>query len=439
MENVNLLALINLFSGIGNSLASPFFPYLNTKFPLTDAILGWIISTYSLASTLFNSLVPFLIKKYSHLKLLFISAFFEAVCTILYSCLIYFPSFKTFLLIIFLLRIIHGCCSSMIGVVVYSLAVSLSEEEKAKIYLTNMEIGWSLGKIIGPIIGAICFRFGGYILPFTFLGMILFISLLLVNKINLKFQLKEEINENEDKNKKRNDESGNFVYSAEAWIILFGFVIGIVVDCYFYPCLTYHLTYNYGLSISFASLFFTVPIIVYIIAVGILNNYQNNLGIYIAYTLGLIFTALGPLFVYPIKIIPKNIFFVLFGLILIGVGQAPIFVQGFVLLTNIIKKINPNKDEITLNDISSTLNNITIDIGGFIGPIIGGFLTTKYNFNICCFIIFFVSCVYLIIFFVYFYKDIKNDLYLIFGKREDNKEDNSNEKALLIEKKNEEL
>ena len=439
MENVNLLALINLFSGIGNSLASPFFPYLNTKFPLTDAILGWIISTYSLASTLFNSLVPFLIKKYSHLKLLFISAFFEAVCTILYSCLIYFPSFKTFLLTMFLLRIIHGCCSSMIGVVVYSLAVSLSEEEKAKIYLTNMEIGWSLGKIIGPIIGAICFRFGGYILPFTFLGMILFISLLLVNKINLKFQLKEEINENEDKNKKRNDDIGNFVYSAEAWIILFGFVIGIVVDCYFYPCLTYHLAYNYGLSISFASLFFTVPIIVYIIAVGILNNYQNNLGIYIAYTLGLIFTALGPLFAYPIKIIPKNIFFVLFGLILIGVGQAPIFVQGFVLLTNIIKKINPNKDEITLNDISSTLNNITIDIGGFIGPIIGGFLTTKYNFNICCFIIFFVSCIYLIIFFVYFYKDIKNDLYIIFGKGEDNKEDNSNEKALLIEKKNEEL
>ena len=53
MENVNLLALINLFSGIGNSLASPFFPFLNTKFPLTDATLGWIISTYSLASTIF--------------------------------------------------------------------------------------------------------------------------------------------------------------------------------------------------------------------------------------------------------------------------------------------------------------------------------------------------------------------------------------------------
>ena len=439
MENVNLLALINLFSGIGNSLASPFFPYLNTKFPLTDATLGWIISTYSLASTLFNSLVPFLIKKYSHIKLLFTSAFFEASCTILYSCLIYFPSYKIFLLIIFLLRIIHGCCSSMIGVIVYSLAVSLSEKEKAKIYLTNMEIGWSFGKIIGPIIGAICFKFGGYILPFIFLGMVLYISLILVKKINLNFKINEEMDDNDKKNKKRNDDIGNFVYSAEAWIILFGFVIGIVVDCYFYPCLTNHLTNNYGLSISLASLFFTVPIIVYIITVGILNNFPNNLGIYFAYTLGLIFTAFGPLFVYPITILPKNIFFVLFGLTLIGAGQAPIFVQGFVLLTNIIKKISPNKDEITLNDISSTLNNITIDIGGFIGPIIGGFLTTKYNFNICCFIMFIISCVYLIIFFVYFYKDIKNDLHLIFGIKDENKEDNSTEKEMLIEKKNEEL
>ena len=441
MENVNLLALINLFSGIGNSLASPFFPFLNTKFPLTDATLGWIISTYSLASTIFNSLVPFLIKKYSHLKLLYISAFFEAFCTILYSSLIYFPSYKIFLLTIFILRIIHGCCSSMIGVVVYSLAVSLSEKEKAKIYLTNMEIGWSLGKIIGPIIGAICFKFGGYILSFLFLGMVLYFSLILVNKINLKFKtLDEEINENnEDKNKKRNDDIGNFIYSTEAWIILFGFVIGIVVDCYFYPCLTNHLTNNYGLSISFASLFFTVPIMVYIITVGILNNFQNNLGIYIAYTLGLIFTALGPLFVYPITILPKNIFFVLFGLVLIGAGQAPIFVQGFVLLVNIIKKISLSKDEVTLNDISSTLNNITIDIGGFIGPIIGGFLTTKYDFNICCFIMFIVSGVYLIIFFLYFYKDIKNELYIMFTNREIDKNNNDSEMEMLIEKNNEQL
>ena len=126
MDNINLLALINLFSGVGNSLASPFFPSLNSKFILTDAILGWIISTYSLASTLFNPLVPFLIKKFSHIKLLCLAAILEACCTILYGFLIFLPSYNILLPIFFILRIIHGCNSSIIGVVVYSLAVSLS-------------------------------------------------------------------------------------------------------------------------------------------------------------------------------------------------------------------------------------------------------------------------------------------------------------------------
>ena len=435
MENIYLLATINLFSGIGNSLASPFFPFLNTKFKLTDAVLGWIISTYSLSSTLFNSFVPFLIKKYSHIKLLLFAAFFEALCTILYGFMIYFPSYKIFLFFIFLLRIIHGCCSSIIGVVVYSLAVSLSEKEKTKINLTNMEIGWSLGKILGPIIGAICFKFGGYILPFLFLGFLLFFSLFLAKKIKLEFKNNEEINID----KKSDDEIMNFIHSAETWIILFGFVIGIVVDCYFYPCLTYHLTNNYGLNISIASLFFTVPIIVYIVTVGILNHNKKQLGVYITYTIGLIFTTLGPLFVYPITILPKKILFVLFGLFLIGAGQAPIFVQGFVLLTNIIRIISKNKDEIFLNDISSTLNNITIDIGGFIGPIIGGFLTTKYNFNICSFIMFIVSGIYLIIFLAYFLQNIKLEFDDIIGKKEQVKNDidDINEKEMLIEKNDE--
>ena len=437
MENINLLALINLFSGVGNSLASPFFPSLNIKFILPDVILGWIISTYSLASTLFNSLVPFLIKKYSHIKLLFFAAFFEASCTILYGFLIYFPSYKIFLFTIFILRIIHGCCSSMIGVVVYSLAASLSEKEKTKINLTNMEIGWSLGKIIGPIIGAICFKFGGYVAPFILMGMTLYISVLLVINIEIKFDINEEVNSEDKKN--NNDEISKIFFKAEAWIILFGFVIGIVIDCYFYPCLTYHLNNNYNLSISLASLFFTVPIIIYIISVYILNNYHNKFGIYLTYTFGLICTALGPLFLYPITPLPKNILFVLLGLILIGIGQAPIFVQGFVLLLNIVKKISPNKDEIFLNDISSTINNITIDIGGFIGPIIGGFITTKYNFNICCIIMFAVAFIYLIVFIIYFWKNIKNDDFDDKDKDEIKFIINNNEQERLIENKGEDI
>ena len=95
-----------------------------------------------------------------------------------------------------------------------------------------------------------------------------------------------------------------------------------------------------------------------------------------------------------------------------------------------------------MNDISSTLNNITIDIGGFIGPIIGGFLSTKYNFNICCFIMFFVAFIYLIIFLFYFSENIKNEIYSMLNERGEIIEDeinNNNEKEKLIEKKKEDV
>ena len=190
-----------------------------------------------------------------------------------------------------------------------------------------------------------------------------------------------------------------------------------------------------------SSLFFTVPIIIYMISAYVLNNYPNKLGTYFTYTFGLICSALGPLFLYPVYPIPKNILFVIFGLILIGIGQAPIFVQGLVLLLNIIKKISPNKDEISLNDIASTLNNIAIDVGGFCGPIIGGFISTKYSFNICCFIMVVVAFIYLIIFIIFFWKNIKSDDFEGDDKDKDEIKFliNKGEQEKLIENKNDEI
>jgi hypothetical protein len=47
-----------------------------------------------------------------------------------------------------------------------------------------MEIGWSLGKVVGPVIGSICFKFGGYVAPFILLGLASYTSLLLVKNIS---------------------------------------------------------------------------------------------------------------------------------------------------------------------------------------------------------------------------------------------------------------
>ena len=135
MKNSSLFLLINTLSGMGYSLAAPLFPSLGDNEILTEAILGWIISTYSLAGTILTPFVPYLTKRYNRVTLLIISTFLEATCTLLYGFLNYLNNFYALMIIIFTLRTIHGICSAIIGVLVYSLTISLTDENELELAL----------------------------------------------------------------------------------------------------------------------------------------------------------------------------------------------------------------------------------------------------------------------------------------------------------------
>ena len=62
------------------------------------------------------------------------------------------------------------------------------------------------------------------------------------------------------------------------------------------------------------------------------------------------------------------------------------------------------------NDISSSIYNLTFDIGDFCGPIIGGFLSTHFGFKNCCLFVSLIILFYSIFFLIYFKKDIYSDI-----------------------------
>ena len=70
-------------------------------------------------------------------------------------------------------------------------------------------------------------------------------------------------------------------------------------------------------------------------------------------------------------------------------------------------------DELTANDIATSLNNIFVAIGEFSGPVIGGSITSYLGFNYCCFFVSIFIFIYFILFSFYFYNEIiskfKND------------------------------
>ena len=113
--------------------------------------------------------------------------------------------------------------------------------------------------------------------------------------------------------------------------------------------------------------------------------------------------------IYPIPPIPKNILFVIIGLILIGGGGVLIFNPGLFFLSIEIKNIDNETDELTVNDITSSIHYFTNNISDFFGPILGGIFSTYFGFKNCCFIISFEIFFYWIFYTIYFHKNILED------------------------------
>ena len=125
-------------------------------------------------------------------------------------------------------------------------------------------------------------------------------------------------------------------------------------------------------------------------------------------SIGLFFISVGSYFTYPVPPIPKSLLSVIFGLMFIGLGGAPIFVSGLLALSKAVKE--SKIDEKTANDISSAMNNLSVSIGDLLGHILGGFFATNFGFKYCCLFISLIMFKFFAFFFIYFYKDIKSDL-----------------------------
>ena len=402
--NINLiLFFMNMFSGMGFSILSPLFPAFGIKNGLTESLIGWVIGVFALSSTCISPFTPRLIKRFTRIKLLQISTFCEASSTLLYGIISYINSFYALLIFMFIIRIIHGCCCGIIGTLVFSLTISLSKPSEVQKALGNLEIAWCIGITSGPIFASIFYKIGGYHLPFLMLGSFLYISFYLSTKVA---QVKTE---SEEKNDGDPPFLKYFAY-CDVILILGVFFSGYIAQSFFFPSLTNHLKKEFGLSVSISSLFFIIIAISNFIILHFLDSVTKKFGHYGTSCIGLIIVSFGVLMIYPYPPIPKSIICIIFGFVLIGGGGVPVFIPGLVALSKHIKKIDPNVDDLSVNDITSAINFLTINIGDFSGPIIGGFLSTNLGFKYSCLIISSFIILYCLIFFIYFYKYIFNDI-----------------------------
>ena len=191
LKNTTLFLIINMLSGMGYSLVSPLIPTMGKKDNLSEGVLGWIIGIFPIYGSLFTPLVPILCRKFSRINLLCFATFCEASCTICYGLLIFVSNLNILMIIIFSLRILHGCCSAIIGTLVYSLTILLADKDSTQSSLGKLEIAWAVGCSSGPLFASFFYNIGGYSLPFIASGMCLYISVYLSRQVDAKI-LKED-------------------------------------------------------------------------------------------------------------------------------------------------------------------------------------------------------------------------------------------------------
>ena len=174
-HKIYLLFTINTFTSMGYSIIAPLFPVLGEKMSLTENLLGWIISIYSLANFIITPFVPQIVYTIGRKKLFYSSNILLASSILLYGFLVYIKNYYLFLFISFGIRILNGLSGGVTSTLIYSIGVSLSPAEEIVKTLGYLEIAWSLGVSIGPILASCLYHFGGFSLPFYTIGILFFI------------------------------------------------------------------------------------------------------------------------------------------------------------------------------------------------------------------------------------------------------------------------
>lgn len=177
---------------------------------------------------------------------------------------------------------------------------------------------------------------GGFALPFYILVALLFISVYLIHYLHLPSM-------------HPNEHTPNFIqalFDINIIITLLPVVLYLLSNTFYFPSLTNHLMFKWGLSVKSASLFFVLQF---------LDKFTNVFGMSFVIWVGAVFIFIGPLFVYPMEFLPQVLISIIFGLSLLGLSGAAINVPCLMQLNHYVMQRNFNLNDNHLRFIISLL------------------------------------------------------------------------------------
>ena len=400
-----LLTILNLLSATGYSIIAPLLPIISSEHQISETISGLIFSSYSIANIIIIPFIPNIFNKIPKKISFQLSALIESITAMIFGCLYYIENKNLFIFISFFNRFIQGIAAAITAILIYSLAVTFSQKREIKKNIAMVEIGYSLGLAIGPILGSYLYKYYNFLTPFLFLGILKLICLILIIKIPIENECSTYTNNN----------FFSIIFHPKILLTFLANVVELASVNFYYPVIGEHLSKYYKLSLETSSIFFDIQILSYFLSFYFVSPIFNSFGSKLTISFGLLINSFFVTFLFPGNLFPRNLLIIIIGMILLGPAQALVNIPSMEDYLNTLKFYFDFEDN-DANDISSMLYNLSINLGDAIGPIIGGFFTEMKNFEFACF---YVSVIDVVMFFLFILGNLKSiAIQIKFSERE---------------------
>ena len=398
LDQIGILFLINSLSAVGYSLIAPLYPLIAREKEVQEGLVGIIFASFAVSNIIIIPIIPTLVVSIGKKNLFRNAILLEGTCTIVYGIIHYIPFKGLFILISFVLRFSQGIGCAITSTLIYSIAASNSDEEAIKTNIGYMELAYSIGLTVGPLIGSFFYHFLGYSFPFFISGVAMLSSYKFLGYLKI-----EEVTP---------DKSPNFFQPLANLGILMTFIavfLDMLSTSFIYPVFSTHLVDKFGLSVEKTSFFFIVEMITYFFTIQYLGRLSEILGSKLTMAVGMVINWVCVLMLSPVGLFPQSLIIIIFGLLGIGAAGALITIPAIVDLMENIRDYLSIEEELA-NDYASGLYNLSVNFAESAGPIIGGFLTQKGGFDFSCWTVSTCNIIYFGLFSLHNWKFIQEQV-----------------------------
>ncbi|WP_107942436.1 MFS transporter [Metasolibacillus sp. FSL H7-0170] len=346
-----------IFTRIASFMTMPFLAiYLHNVHHASPILIGFTIGVAPLFATFGGFLGGYLTDRFGRKIVIIITIF-------VWGSVFFGFALTTFAPIFVLLNAINGLCRSFFEPATQALMIDFTENEKKRRLFSVRYTAINIAAVIGPLIGVMISTLASPVIPFVVTGVMYSVYGLFLLSILNKYEMRQKRLENG-----KNIKVILHVVFSDYKLLLFlagGTLIGLGY-AQFDSTLPQFIQLTLEDGVKLYSLLISLNAVVVLILQLPISILMEKISILTSLIIGIIFFAFG-LMMFGIA---NAAWLFIVALVIFTIGE----IFTFPMMNAVIEEIAPETQKATYLGASQLKN-----IGGFIGPVLGGWLLTHFQ------------------------------------------------------------